>query len=155
MGILSRNRENLRWVFVPLSASALIIGSLVHLGRFVHADQTTPPSVREIKLGVARPGALYALTLAVKDPAQLQGSDAVLATVKDAKGEVQSKWLHTADLDFYLTLRPRAMGPVTVTLSAPATVHVPEISATMRKILQAPAGMAANAGQNAGQGNPL
>ena len=37
---------------------------------------------------------LYALTVWVKDPAQLQGNDAVLVTVDDASGEIESKWLH-------------------------------------------------------------
>ena len=55
-------------------------------------------------------------------------------TVNDAQGEVESKWLHAADLDFYLTLRPRAAGPVTVNLSAPPAVHIPEIAATMSRI---------------------
>ena len=41
-----------------------------------------------------------------------------MATVKDAQGVIDSKWLHTADLDLYLTLRPRAAGPVTVSLSS-------------------------------------
>src|SRR5580658_7218231 len=128
----------LRSVAVSLSLTALILGIFIHLGRFVHAAQTPPPSVRNIKLGEARPGKLYALTLGVKDPVQLQGNDAVLVTVKDARGEVESKWLHSADLDYYLTLSPRAAGPVTVELSADSSVHVPEISATMNKILQAP-----------------
>ncbi len=97
------------------------LGSLLHGGRFVHANQAPPPTVKEIKLGTARPGTLYAFTLAVKDPAQVQGSDAVLATVKDAQGVIDSKWLHTADLDFYLTLRPRSAGPVTVSLSSTST----------------------------------
>jgi HEAT repeat protein len=92
--------------------------------------------MKEIKLGTARPGILYAFTLAVKDPAQVQGSDAVLATLKDAQGVIDSKWLHTADLDFYLTVRPRAAGPVTVSLSS--TSPAPEVSASLRKILQAP-----------------
>ena len=51
----------------------------------------------------------------------------MLATVKDAQGVIDSKWLHTADLDFYLTLRPRAEGPVTVTLSS--ANQAPEINA--------------------------
>jgi HEAT repeat protein len=144
MGIASRKWKNLRWGFIPLSVFALIIASLLHIGRFVHADQTAPPAVREIKLGEARPGALYALTLSVQDPVQLQGSDAVLATVKDAQGEIKSKWLHTADLDFYLTLRPRGAGPVTVSLSAASTIHVQEISATLHKILQAATPVASN-----------
>ncbi len=66
----------------------------------------------------------------------MQGSDSVLATVKDAQGVVESKWLHTADLDFYLTLRPRAAGPVTVSLASTGTA--PEVSTSLRKILAQP-----------------
>src|ERR1700722_700615 len=116
MGILSRNRRNRIWVIAPLSVVAFIIGS-IHVGRFVHATQATPPAIHTIKLGAARPDSLYAFTLGLKDPAQLQGTDAVLVTVKDAQGEIESKWLHAADVDFYLTLRPRMAGPVTVSLS--------------------------------------
>ncbi len=136
MGAISRNWAKWCWGLIPLSAFVLIVGSLLHGARFVHADQAPPPIVKEIKLGTARPGTLYAFTLAVKNPAQVQGSDAVLATVKDAQGVIDSKWLHTADLDFYLTLRPRAAGPVTVSLSS--TAPAPEINATLRKILEAP-----------------
>jgi HEAT repeat protein len=77
----------------------------------------------------------------VKDPAQLQGDDAVRVTVSDAQGEVESKWLHAADLDFYLTLRPRMAGPVRASISSAAAGHAPEISASLRKILQASAGL--------------
>ena len=136
MGAISRNWARLCWGLIPLSACALIIASLLHGARSVHANQAPPPTVKEIKLGTARPGTLYAFTLAVKDPAQVQGSDAVLATVKDAQGVIDSKWLHTADLDLYLTLRPRAAGPVTVSLSS--TKPAPEMNASLRKILEAP-----------------
>ncbi|MGD0631434.1 MAG: hypothetical protein ABR987_19060, partial [Terracidiphilus sp.] len=102
------------WVIIPLSIAAWLIGATIHAGRFVQADQAATPSARSIKLGSAHPGSLYAITLGVKDPAQLQGSDSVRVTVSDVQGEVGSKWLHAADLDFYLTLRPRAAGPVTV-----------------------------------------
>ena len=136
MGAISRNWARLCWGLIPLSACTLIIGSLLHGARSVHANQAPPPTVKEIKLGTARPGTLYAFTLAVKDPAQVQGSDAVLATVKDAQGVIDSKWLHTADLDLYLTLRPRAAGPVTVSLSS--TKPAPEMNASLRKILEAP-----------------
>ncbi len=57
-------------------------------------------------------------------------------TVKDAQGEVESKWLHAADLDFYLTLRPRSAGPVTVNLSSTSSIPSAEISASMSRILQ-------------------
>jgi HEAT repeat protein len=134
MGGPSRNWASLRWGILPLGIVAVIMGSLLYAGRFVHADQAPPPAIKDIKLGTAKPGTLYAMTLAVKDPARLQGDDAVLATVKDGQGVIDSKWLHTADLDFYLTVRPRAAGPVTVSLSAPGTV--PEISASLYKILE-------------------
>ena len=125
-----------RWGFVGLLVALVGLGSVLYVGRSVHAGQTPPPVVKEIKLGSARPGTMYALTVAVKDPARVQGSDAVLATVKDAQGVVESKWLHTADLDFYLTLRPRAAGPVTVSLASSAPA--PEISTSLRKILAQP-----------------
>ncbi len=136
MGAISRNWARLCWGLISLSACAVIIGSLLHGARSVHANQAPPPTVKDIKLGNARPGTLYAFTLAVKDPAQVQGSDAVLATVKDAQGVIDSKWLHTADLDFYLTVRPRTAGPVTVSLSS--TKPAPEMNASLRKILEAP-----------------
>ena len=125
-----------RWGFVGLLVALVGLGSVLYVERSVHAGQTPPPVVKEIKLGSARPGTMYALTVAVKDPARMQGSDSVLATVKDAQGVVESKWLHTADLDFYLTLRPRAAGPVTVSLAS--TGPAPEISTSLRKILAAP-----------------
>jgi hypothetical protein len=108
----------------------------LHKTRPVQADQAPPPTQKTLKLGEAQPGTLYAFTLAIKNPTQLQGADAVLATIKDAQGVIDSKWLHTADLDFYLTLRPRAAGPVTVTLSS--TNQPPEITISLKKILQAP-----------------
>jgi hypothetical protein len=129
------------WMIIPLSITALMIGTVFHTDRLVHADQTVSPAAHVIRLGAARPGFLYAITLGVKNPAQLQGSDAVRLTVNDAQGEVASKWLHTADLDFYLTLRPRAAGPVTVSLSSASSAKNPEISATLSKILQGSAGM--------------
>ena len=125
-----------RWGFVGLLVALVGLGSALYVGRSVHAGQTPPPVVKEIKLGSARPGTMYALTVAVKDPARMQGSDSVLATVKDAQGVVESKWLHTADLDFYLTLRPRAAGPVTVSLASTGTA--PEVSTSLRKILAQP-----------------
>ena len=55
-------------------------------------------------------------------------------TINDAQGEVQSKWLHAADLDFYMTIRPRSAGRLSVNLSPAAEVRLPEIAATMNKI---------------------
>src|SRR5579862_1846963 len=119
---------------VPLAIGACILATTLHVGRSVHAGQTSPQPEKSIALGAARPDALYAVTVTVKDPAQLQGNDAVRATIRDAQGAVESKWLHAADLDFYLTLRPRSAGPVAVDLSAASGVHAPDIAATMSQI---------------------
>jgi hypothetical protein len=134
-------------MIVPLAVGAGVIAATVHLDRLVHAGQAAasaapnPPGSRTIQLGAARPGTLYALTVGVKDPAQLQGSDSVHVTVNDAQGEVESKWLHAADLDLYLTLRPRAAGPVSVSLTSPSQSAAPEIDAHLAKMLQPSAGL--------------
>jgi hypothetical protein len=119
------------------------VAATVHVGSFVHAGQGAAAAANSVQLGTARAGSLYGLTIAVKDPTQIQGSDAVHVTVSDAQGEVESKWLHSADLDFYMTLRPRAAGPVSVSYSPSSGVATPEIGASLKKILQpalAPAG---------------
>ncbi|MGD0911684.1 MAG: hypothetical protein ABR928_07305, partial [Terracidiphilus sp.] len=130
------NRRNAGWLIFPSIIAACLICAAFHNVLSVHAGRDATPSAHTIKLGTARPGSLYAITLGVKDPAQLQGNDAVRVTVSDAQGEVESKWLHAADLDFYLTLRPRADGPVTVSFSPSVSGHNPEMSATLRKILE-------------------
>jgi HEAT repeat protein len=134
MAWASRNWASLRWGLLSLVITGVLIASLLRGSRPVHADQAPPPAQKDIKLGNAKPGTLYSMTLAVKDPARLQGNDAVLATVKDAQGVIDSKWLHTADLDFYLTVRPRVAGPVSVSLSSSS--QVPEVSSSLRKILE-------------------
>ncbi len=120
---------HLRWTLIPLTVALAVVA--LHKTHPVHADQAPPPTLKTLKLGDAKPGTLYAMTVAIKDPTKLQGADAVLATVKDAQGVIDSKWLHTADLDFYLTLRPRAAGPVTVTLSS--TTAAPETTAILKE----------------------
>ena len=134
MGLTPRGRRLARWTVVPLTLAASIFCATLHNGRPVEATAT--PSERSIQLGNASAGSLYALSLAVKDPTLLQGTDAVRVTVRDAQGEVESKWLHAADLDLYLTLRPRSAGPVTVSLSSSSSASIPEISSRLSKILQ-------------------
>ena len=136
MALTQTNQRVVRWTIVPLSIMACVIGAVVHVNRSVRAGQTAPASTRSITLGQGRPGSLYAVTLWVKNPAQVQGNDSVHVTVNDAKGEVESKWLHAADLDLYLTLRPREEGPVTVNVSSSSADHSPEISSALSKILQ-------------------
>ncbi len=139
MAVLREKRRTLRWGLALLSSAFLITCLLDQRGHFGRADQTTAPSVREIQLGRAHPDTLYALMVWVKDPAMLRGDGAVLATVRDGRGDVESKWLHSADLDFYLTLRPRGPGPISVRLSDPSNGPIPEIGATLNRIPMAPA----------------
>jgi len=145
MKFLPRDRRIVSLAVVPLCVAACIAVVTLHWGHAVRAGQAAPASERKIELGQARAGSSYALTLGIKDPAQLQGNDAVKVTINDAQGEVESKWLHAADLDFYLTLHPRAAGPVTVSLSSPAGVSAPEVGATMKKILEPAAPLAGGA----------
>ena len=140
-----RKWESTHWVILTLAAGTIIIALMLHVGPSVRADQSISQNVRKIHLGRVHPESLYALTVWVKDPAKLQGNDALLVTVDDASGEIGSKWLHSADLDFYLTLHPRAPGQVNVTLSAPAKVRMPDVGATLHLVPQAPAPGAAHA----------
>lgn len=89
---------------------------------------------RHTRLGEAEAGSLYAITVAVKNPAQLQGDRQVHAEIADARGIVAEKWLHTADLDFYLTLRSRVRGAVTVDLSTRNAEPIPEIETMFHRI---------------------
>jgi HEAT repeat associated with sister chromatid cohesion len=134
MGFTSGIRRSAIAAIFPMIVIVCILGAALHVGRTVHAGQSTSHSGKTIQLGVARQGNLYPITVAVKNPAQLQGNDSVRATVNDAQGAVESKWLHAADLDFYLTLRPRSDGPVSVSLSAEPSVNLPEIAASMSRI---------------------
>jgi len=135
---MKRSRRTASLSIASVSFLAWMFCATVRNVSPVHAYQTGKPPAQLLKLGSARAGSLYALTLAVKDPAQLQGSNAVRVTVNDAQGEVESKWLHSADLDMYLTIRPRKDGPVTVNLSSSSATLVPDISSNLRSILQNP-----------------
>ncbi len=100
-------------------------------------------TLRQVTLGEAQPESLYGLMVTLKNPADVQGNDSVLVRVSDAGGPVAEKLLHSADLDFYLTLRPRVTGLVTVTLSAPAGRTVPDVTASLRPIPQSDSTLAA------------
>ena len=106
-----RNRRIASWIFIPLAIALCLFIAVSPAGRRVHAGQPAPPVVKKMELAAVHPGSLYALTLATRDLTQLQGTDSVKVTVNDAQGEIASKYLHPADLDLYLTLRPRAAGP--------------------------------------------
>ena len=134
MGFTPGVQRNAIKAFVLLTVIACILGAALHVSRTVHADLSKSQSGKTIQLGVARRGCLYSVTVAVKNPGQIQGSASVQATVNDAQGVVESKWLHAADLDFYLTLRPRSDGPVSVSFSPDASANLPEIAASMSRI---------------------
>src|SRR5258708_7294938 len=106
-----RNKRNL----AILPALSLMLAMLAVLPVLRSALGTE--SQREISLGEARPKYLYALSVSLKDPAQLQGQDSIHVAVSDASGILAEKWLHTADLDFYVTLRLRAAALATVMLT--------------------------------------
>ena len=135
MGPIPSDRRLARFTVIPLILCAWIFCATLRSGP-VHAGQTATSQERSIHLGTANPGSLYALSLGIKDPAQLQGTESVKVTVNDATGEVESKWLHAADLDFYLTLRPRSAGPVTVSFSSPSSFPTDAISASMGRIIE-------------------
>src|SRR5437868_2809619 len=98
MGFTPKSRRAACLAIVPLIVAAWIATVSLRGGRTVQAA----PAGRTISLGAARAGEMYAVTVSVKDPSQLQGTDSVHATISDAQGEIESKWLHSADLDFYL-----------------------------------------------------
>jgi hypothetical protein len=81
MAVVSRRWIGPQWAVLLASVSALVTALVLQVGQSSRADQPQSLTVREIQLGGARPDALYALTVWVKDPAQLQ-SNAVLVTVK-------------------------------------------------------------------------
>ncbi len=140
----TRRWSRAQWGILALAGAVVTGVALLQVGRTVRADQPIAQNVREIHLGQVRADALYALTVWVKNPAEVQRTDSIQVRVSDASGEVETKWLHTADLDFYLTIRPRSAGPVNVSLSAASTEHLPEIGATLRPIPQSAASTAAH-----------
>ncbi len=117
------------------------IGLVICLGAGVAAlllarQSNTTAAERHIDLGNGESGSLYALTVAVKDPAQFQSDKSIVVSVSDALGVVSEKRLHPQDLDFYLTLRPRSNGPVTALLQAPAGQTVPQITTAMHRVAE-------------------
>ena len=122
------------WSVIPVILVGCFVGEIVHVARSVEAGASAPGKTRIIELGAAHSGSSYALTVAVKDPAQLQAGEAVDVTVKDARGEIDRKWLHAADLDFYLTLKPRESGPVTVSLTSSSGSDLPQIATSFTEV---------------------
>ena len=89
---------------------------------------------------MATPGSLYAVTLTVKDPAQLKAQTTFQVSIADSQGVVAEKWLHTEDLDFYLTLHPRSQGNVTATLHPATGEMLPEVTAAFHRVSETHSG---------------
>jgi HEAT repeat protein len=101
----------------------------------------------KIVLGEAEPGSLYAVTIAVKDPAQLPANAAFLVSIADSQGNIAEKSLHAQDLDFYLTLRPRSRGTVTATLRGVSGQTPPQVTTAFRRIAESSSASAVIAAQ--------
>ena len=134
MGIKPKFHVTDLWAIVPVAIVGCFIGEVVYVTRSVEAVATGRAKTGTIELGVASPGSSYALSIAIKNPAELHAGEAVAVTVNDAQGELDRKWLHSADLDFYLTLRPRAAGALRVSLSSSSGTDLPHVTTTLAKI---------------------
>ena len=86
-------------------------------------------------LGTADTNSLYAITIALKDPSQVQRQATFQIAIADSKGLIAEKTLHAQDLDFYLTLHPRAAGQVTATLRS-ASSDIPALTTAFHRISQ-------------------
>lgn len=89
---------------------------------------------RHIRLGNAEAGALYAVTVAVKDPTLLGSNTSIQVSIDDARGVISEKRLHAQDLDFYVTVRPRSAGPISATLRGSGGEGLPEVATVMQRI---------------------
>ena len=130
---LSLTSFSLGWVpvsVVVVSGVALLLGGW--------SPTHSQSSVRRITLGKAESGATYGVTVAIKDPAKFQ-NDSVSVSIADPTGIVAAKRLHSQDLDFYVTLRTRSAGSITLSLQPRPGGNLPEILTAFHRI---PAGKA-------------
>src|SRR5579871_3295413 len=130
------------WNFICLTLAGVAVIFLLRAARMGSAPQPSEsqPTERRIDLGMLRPDSLYGITVSVKDPAAIQGKDSIHVTIADAAGPVTAKWLHSADLDFYLTLRPRAPGRGSVLLTATQGSAIPALEVAANRIPMASKG---------------
>ncbi len=124
-------RPRLRGPIQVLLSCCLASGIVLLLG--AHQSGNTQPE-HKIKLGDAEQGSHYAVTVAIKDPAQFVSGKSIKVSIADSQGVISEKRLHAQDLDFYLTIRPRANGPIWANLSAPAGEDLPGIAAAMHSV---------------------
>jgi len=119
-----------------VTASVVVSGIALFLGGWSPSRSQSPSRVT---LGKAKAGSIYGVTIAIKDPAQFQ-SESVEVSISDAAGVVVTKRLHSQDLDFYVTLRPRAAGPVSLSLNGRPGDKLPEVMAAFHRIPTGKAG---------------
>ena len=113
-----------------------ILSSVCCIGLVIGARQVadSPEREKRLTLGAANRNSLYAVTVAIKDPAQLQTGQSILVSVQDARGAVAEKRLHAGDLDFYLTVRPRESGSVIATIKTESGEKVPELTSAFQQV---------------------
>ena len=119
-----------------VTASVVVSGIALFLGGWSPSRSQSPSRVT---LGKAKAGSIYGVTIAIKDPAQFQ-SESVEVSISDAAGVVVTKRLHSQDLDFYVTLRPSAAGPVSLSLNGRPGDKLPEVMAAFHRIPTGKAG---------------
>ncbi len=123
---------------VLLHAVALLaaLGLAISIFRTAHDGRAAESAAvtRRLVLGKAKAGSLYAVTVSVKDPTQIQGREALYVTIADNAGPVAEKWLHSADLDFYLTLKARAAGPVVASVEAAPGTEIPALDTVLQRV---------------------
>jgi HEAT repeat protein len=128
-------RSSVRKVSPRLFKISLVAALACGAALLLSARHPAPTKAeRHIRLGNADGSSLYAITISAKDPAQLSTKESVEVSIDDARGAIVSKRLHSQDLDFYVTLHPRARGPVSATLRTASGETLPAIVTDFRRI---------------------
>ncbi|HEY6925074.1 MAG TPA: hypothetical protein VI653_16485, partial [Steroidobacteraceae bacterium] len=129
------NKSLLVHAVAMLAAPCLILLLTLRLDNLSRAANVADASAgsRQVVLGQAEAGSLYAATVSVADISKLQGNESFHVTVSDAQGPVSDKWLHAADLDFYFTLKARARGAVVAKLEAAPGTEIPALYTALKR----------------------
>ncbi len=121
----------------PVNAVRVVTGLFVVSGVTLLLGGWSPTHsqsfAHRLKLGKAELGSLYGITVDIKDPARFQ-TGSVEVSIADASGILARKRLHSQDLDFYVTLRARTAGPITLSLQARPGENLPEILTSFHQI---------------------
>lgn len=128
------NRKTSFFHILMILSALGVLAWLLNSIRASAGASSVPNTIHRIVLGQARSGERYAVTISLPDPAKVNGNEAFHVIVADAQGPVAEKWLHAADLDFYLTLQPRASGRVVATVESAPGVTVPALDTAFRQM---------------------